>query len=168
MYRSEWSLNLKPFNLKTSFMNIIKTLGKLFLLLIVLALGIMVYADVADYDFDRKKAAKYVTENAAPRSRTCCAWYVMRALQEGGCPAYILPAYAYEWLLPRMDWEEVKREGYVPKEGDIIVFPAIGKHIWGHIQMWNGHQWVSDFRQKNKIPAKAYAKTNWKIYRCMK
>ena len=49
--------------------------------------------------------------------------------------------------------------------GNSIVFPAVGKHIWGHIQMWNGKQWVSDFKQKNMILAKAYHKTDWKIYR---
>ena len=31
--------------------------------------------------------------------------------------------------------------------------------------MWNGEQWVSDFKQRNMIPAKAYYKTNWKIFR---
>lgn len=45
------------------------------------------------------------------------------------------------------------------------MLPATGKRIWGHIQMWNGQQWVSDYRQKNMVPAKEYHKTNWKIFR---
>ena len=106
-----------------------------------------------------------MTKHAETKSRTWCAWYVMRALHAGGCPAYLLPAYGYEWLLPRMDFVEVSRTNYVPQKGDLIVFPAIGKHIWGHIQMWDGKQWVSDFRQRNMIPAKAYHKTKWKIFR---
>ena len=146
-------------------MKILKGIAVFFVALIVVAAGIMLYAENADYTLDKEKAAAYVTKNAEAKSRTWCAWYVMRALQEGGCPIYLLPAYGYSWLLPRMGFTEVSRVGYVPQKGDLIVFPAVGKHIWGHIQMWNGEQWVSDFKQKNMIPAKAYHKTNWKIYR---
>lgn len=146
-------------------MKILRGIGIFLISILVIAAAYMLYAENANYTFDKEKAAAYVTKNVEPRSKTCCAWYVMRALQEGGCPAYILPAYGYSWLLPRMDFVEVSKENYVPQKGDIIVFPAIGKHIWGHIQMWNGYQWVSDFRQKNMIPAKAYRKTKWKIFR---
>lgn len=146
-------------------MKILKGIIIGFACLIVIALGIMLYAENADYTFDKEEAAAYVTEHAEAKSRTWCAWYVMRALQEGGCPIYLLPAYGYSWLLPRMGFIEVGRENYVPQKGDLIVFPAIGKHIWGHIQMWNGEQWVSDFKQKNMIPSKAYHKTKWQIYR---
>lgn len=146
-------------------MKILRGIGIFLIGILVIAAAYMLYAENANYTFDKEKAAAYVTKNAETRSKTCCAWYVMRALQEGGCPAYILPAYGYSWLLPRMDFVEVSKENYVPQKGDIIVFPAIGKHIWGHIQMWNGYQWVSDFRQKNMIPAKAYRKTKWKIFR---
>ena len=146
-------------------MKILRGIGIFLIGILVIAAAYMLYAENANYTFDKEKAAAFVTKNAEPRSKTCCAWYVMRALHKGGCPAYILPAYGYSWLLPRMDFVEVSKENYVPQKGDIIVFPAIGKHIWGHIQMWNGYQWVSDFRQKNMIPAKAYRKTKWKIFR---
>ena len=146
-------------------MKILKGLIIAFVCLFALAAGIILYAENADYTFDKEKAVAYVTEHAEAKSRTWCAWYVMRALQEGGCPIYLLPAYGYSWLLPRMGFVEVKKEDYVPQKGDLIVFPAVGKHIWGHIQMWNGEQWVSDFKQRNMIPAKAYHKTKWKIYR---
>ena len=146
-------------------MKILKGIFKFFIGLLVVVAAIMLYAENANYTLDKEKAAAYVTKNAEVKSRTWCAWYVMRALQEGGCPIYLLPAYGYSWLLPRMDFVEVSKENYVPQKGDLIVFPAIGKHIWGHIQMWNGNQWVSDFRQKNMIPAKAYHKTKWQIFR---
>lgn len=138
---------------------------KFVIALLIVAAGIALYAENADYSFDKEKAAAYVTEHAETKSRTWCAWYVMRALHAGGCPAYLLPAYGYSWLLPRMDFVEVSRENYVPQKGDLIVFPAVGKHIYGHIQMWDGKQWVSDFRQRNMIPAKAYYNTDWKIFR---
>ena len=116
-------------------------------------------------NFNADKAAAYVGEHAAPKSRTCCAWYVMRALHSGNCYIYILPAYGYSWLLPKYGFEKISKDNYKPQKGDIIVFPAIGKHIWGHIQMWDGQQWVSDFKQRSMIPAKAYVQTDWKIYR---
>ena len=143
----------------------LKGIAVIFVTLLVIAAGIMLYAENADYTLDKDKAVKYLTENAEAKSRTWCAWYVMRALQEGGCPVCLLPAYGYSWLLPRMGFAEASKENYVPQKGDLIVFPAVGKHIWGHIQMWNGTQWVSDFKQKNMIPAKAYRSTDWKIYR---
>lgn len=37
------------------------------------------------------------------------------------------------------------------KVGDIVVFQPIGKRYFGHIAMWNGSQWVSDFKQRNII-----------------
>ena len=35
-----------------------------------------------------------------------------------------------------------------PQVGDICVLNAVGRHIDGHIAIWNGTQWVSDFKQK--------------------
>ena len=89
----------------------------------------MLYAENANYTFDREKAVAYVTEHAEAKSRTCCAWYVMRALQEGGCPIYLLPAYGYSWLLPKMDFVEVSKENYVPWKVYLIIFPVFSKHI---------------------------------------
>ena len=110
-------------------MKILRGLSIFLIGVVVLAAAIMLYAENASYTLDKEKAADYVTKNAEVKSRTWCAWYVMRALQEGGCPIYLLPAYGYSWLLPRMDFVEVSKENYVPQKGDLIVFPAIGKHI---------------------------------------
>ncbi len=115
--------------------------------------------------YDAETAAKYITKNAEPRSRNCCAWYVMRAMNAGGSPVYILPAYGYSWLLPWFGFDEVDGCSYAPKVGDIVVFPAVEGHIWGHIQMWNGRQWVSDFKQKNFYAARSYVGSKYKIFR---
>lgn len=117
------------------------------------------------YTFDKDVAAEYVTTHAELKSRTCCAWYVMRAMQEGGCPIGILPAWAYRYALPLYGFKEVSKSGYIPKKGDLVVFPAVGEHIFGHIAMWNGKQWVSDFKQKNLICATAYSTVSYKLYR---
>ena len=76
-------------------MKILRGLSIFLIGVVVLAAAIMLYAENASYTLDKEKAADYVTKNAEVKSRTWCAWYVMRALQEGGCPIYLLPAYGY-------------------------------------------------------------------------
>ena len=118
---------------------------------------------VTNYPLDLKRAARFATKNAAPRSKTCCAWYVMRALQEGGCPISIYPAWAYEYVLPLHGFKEVSKKDYSPKTGDIVVIERSKKHIWGHIAIFNGKIWVSDFKQRSM---NVYKRTYpYKIYR---
>jgi hypothetical protein len=35
------------------------------------------------------------------------------------------------------------------KKGAIVVFNRTPNHFWGHIAMYDGKQWVSDFKQKS-------------------
>ena len=108
------------------------------------------------YIYNNDKVADYVTSNAAPRSRTMCAWYCMRALQSGGCPVGIVPAYAYSKILPQMGFQEVSMSGYRPQKGDVCVLPTNNHSSFGHIAIYNGVQWVSDFKQKDIYPSRAY------------
>lgn len=39
-----------------------------------------------------------------------------------------------------------------PKRGDVVVYGKSRGHNSGHIQMYDGKQWVSDFRQKSHLP----------------
>ena len=111
------------------------------------------------YKFDVKKATTHLTEHGRSKSIHCCAWYTMRALQAGGCPAIILPAQWYKYFLPLVQFEEVASEGYLPQAGDVVVFERpkgrSWKKIsqwWGHVAMYNGEQWISDFKQKRMSP----------------
>lgn len=116
--------------------------------------------------FNPEKAARYVTENAAPRSKTCCAWYVMRAMHTGGCPISIYPAWAYKYILPLHNFEKVDKQNYRPQKGDIVVIENSKAHFWGHIAMYNGEIWVSDFKQRSMNPyRKSYP---YEIFRCRK
>ena len=63
-------------------MKILRGIGIFLIGILVIAAAYMLYAENANYTFDKEKAAAYVTKNAEPRSKTCCAWYVMRALQK--------------------------------------------------------------------------------------
>ena len=130
------------------------TSKKIFIGLAIAIVGYAVWTQ--NYSFDIDKATKHLTENGQEKSTHCCAWYTMRALQAGGCPAIILPAQWYRYFMPLVQFEEVPQKGYVPQKGDVVVFerPAwrSWKRVsqwWGHIAMYNGGQWISDFKQKN-------------------
>ncbi len=54
---------------------------------------------------------------------------------------------------------------YLPDKGDIAVFqPPDKEHEHGHIQMYNGKIWVSDFKQEGKDgfwPGPAYRQQSY-------
>lgn len=141
---------------------ILKILNKKSLTITALFIAIyFMWCNIAPFNVN--KATRHLTENALSRSHNCCAWFVMRAMQSGGCPSIILPAWAYRYYLPTVGWKEVSIDSYKPQKGDICVFPYKRHHIFGHIAMWNGEQWISDFKQKNIIVSSAYS--DYKIYR---
>jgi hypothetical protein len=118
------------------------------------------------YYYNNDKVADYITKNAAPKSRTMGAGYVIKAMWHGGCPIGLIPAYAYNKTLPQMGFEEIPLKGYKPKKGDISVVPSNSKHPFGHIAVYNGKQWVSDFKQHHILPSRAYkANGKYQIFR---
>ena len=122
------------------------------------------------YTFNVEKATAHLTEHGRKTSIHCCAWYTMRALQAGGCPAIILPAQWYRFFMPLVQFEELKLVDYHPMAGDVVVFVRPSwkswskiSQWWGHVAMYNGEQWISDFKQKNMNPYKR--NVSYRIYR---
>ena len=82
-----------------------------------------------------------------------CSMYVSMALEKGGYDdsGHPLLAKNYKNFLLKRGWSQVSKVGYVPQKGDIIVMNGfiIGDqdHSAGHIQMFDGVTWVSDFKQ---------------------
>ena len=66
---------------------------------ICLICAILVWNHLPFY-YSNDRTADYITKNVAPKSRTMCAGYVIRAMWHGGCPIGLLPAYAYSKTLP--------------------------------------------------------------------
>ena len=129
-------------------------------------IGVILLWNHLPYYYNNDKVADYITKNAAPNSRTMCAGYVIKAMWHGGCPIGLIPAYAYNKTLPQMGFEEISVKGYKPKKGDISVVPSNSSHPFGHIAVYNGQQWVSDFKQNHILPSKAYrANGNYQIFR---
>ncbi len=128
-------------------------------------------SDIAGYDFE--KAVKHLNENY--RSKPCgyCAKFVRQALEAGGLSTNGRPrsAKGYDSFLPKLGFREIPSENYVPMAGDLIVMQSFKyknkHHKHGHLQMFNGKDWVSDFKQRDFWPGNSYRKAQpkFKIFR---
>lgn len=100
-------------------------------------------------------AAKSAARAAHGRSIGRCALYVRRALQAAGyefTPQASAYMYATNGTLASAGFVKLNNANYVPQVGDVAVFNRSGKHPHGHIQIYDGNQWVSDFRQPKFSP----------------
>lgn len=122
---------------------------KLTVIVLILALAYIGWSRL--YSFDIDKACTHAREQALSRSHCCCAWFTMRAMQSGGCPIGILPAWAYRYVLPFYKFHQLP-EGTKPKKGDIVVIENSKEHIWGHIAILTDKGWVSDYKQRGMNP----------------
>lgn len=121
-------------------------------------------------DYDIGKAVAHLNSNAQPKSISRCARYVQNAIRAGGIKD--LPgadAADFGPVLRNNGFEAVASSGnsagYTPQTGDVVQFDAIPGHPYGHTAMWNGTQWVSDFKQRNLFVAKGYDKGTYTYYR---
>lgn len=101
----------------------------------------------------------YVTSHAEKKSVGACAKYVRLALNSAGIKTPNNPrdANGYIEYLPLIGFSRYDLELTDPvKVGDIEVLPKVGSHKYGHIQVFNGKNWVSDFEQKSEFPSAQY------------
>lgn len=134
----------------------------------LIVMGLVLLWNHLPYYYNNDKAVDFITGHAETKSKCSCAGYVMRGLWHGGCPVslFVLPAYGYGKILPQMGFQEVTSENYTPQRGDISVLPQNSSHVFGHIAVYNGKQWVSDFKQNNMLCSKAYrASGQYRIFR---
>lgn len=117
-------------------------------------------------------AVAMINANAHTYSRGLCAMYVRAAIDHGGIPTFGFPGNAYEYpeFLKDLDFKQIathRTRNYKPQKGDIMVFNAKKGHRSGHIAMYNGKLWVSDFKQvKGMWVADAYKQDpDWKVFR---
>lgn len=106
-------------------------------------------------------AAIAKTNIAGSKSKGSCAKYVRTYIEAGGLKTVGHPvsAYLYGGFLPKIGFSKIasvkgKQNQAMwttgnAKPGDIAVMKH-GQH--GHICMWTGNCWVSDFRQNRMSP----------------
>jgi hypothetical protein len=116
--------------------------------------------------FDVSSAVAELNRRALPESSGYCALYVRQALEAGGIDTSDHPRsakdygpYLTKWTF-HMVTSNLESGNYRATRGDIAVFKGYGTDphgAWnGHIQMYNGKQWVSDFRQNFFTPGPGY------------
>lgn len=66
----------------------------------------------------------------------------------------------YKDYLPGLGFILVSLSDYSPKVGDVAIFPAIPgtSHVHGHIEMYTGDRWQSDYIQKGNPRDGSYGK----------
>ena len=101
---------------------------------------------------DINKAVNHLVSHAHKKSTGWCAKYVANALEAGGFKftrqgsAYL---YRTNGILIKMGYREIGKQILYVK-GDITVTDRNAYHPDGHIAMWSGSQWISDFNQKTE------------------
>ncbi len=110
-------------------------------------------------------AAKRASRRAHSRSRGLCAKYVRKALQSAGYKFKPNPSayqYASRGTLRKAGFTRISNRSK-PRVGDVVVVNRSRRHPHGHISIFDGRNWVSDFRQKKSNPYKRrYSYTTWR------
>ncbi|HEY4327011.1 MAG TPA: hypothetical protein VGN20_23695 [Mucilaginibacter sp.] len=95
------------------------------------------------------------------------------ALEAGGMntKGHPLLSKNYGPFLSKLGFSLINPTNYVPKAGDMRAFqPYSGGDPVGHIDVYDGNQWVSDFKEPNFWPSAKYKKyhPNYQIFRWLR
>lgn len=114
-------------------------------------------------NWDINSACNWIIQNSHSSSQHQCARYVRMAIEAGGISTNGRPGWAWQYVkyLPTIGFKcinYVDRDNngvngsYTPAKGDIAVYTkGVDTSVPGHICMWTGSQWISDFKQHNMI-----------------
>ena len=96
--------------------------------------------------------ADFVARNAKSKSIGQCAAFVSNGMQaagykigRGNADTYIQKSITPAGFV-KIPW------GSAPQPGDLVHWTETPKHRYGHIQVWSGTHWVSDFVQNRICP----------------
>ncbi len=120
------------------------------------------------WDIDAAVAA--LRANAVAESTGACARFVRQAVAAGGIALPRTANSAKDFgpgLISSGFVEQSLKEGEDYKKGDIVVIQNTTGHPHGHIQIFDGKIWISDFRQNGFWPGPNYRKftPSYKLYR---
>ena len=110
-------------------------------------------------------AAARASRVALSRSSGYCARYVRKALQSAGYEFTPNPSayqYATRGTLANAGFTKISNNTE-HQVGDVIVYDRSSRRPHGHIQIFDGTDWVSDFRQKGISPySGVHSYTTWR------
>jgi surface antigen len=121
-------------------------------------------------EIDLDKTIKHLQDNAQPKSLGYCARYVRQAINAGGLVLSSQPGSAKNYGPPlvKVGYKAQPQTGYVAQVGDIFVMqPSNGPDGHGHIAMFDGSVWISDFKQRDMWggPTARKVRPDYVIYR---
>lgn len=118
--------------------------------------------------WNKHAAAIYARQHAGSTSQRRCAAFTRRAINAGGIDiGQTLHAKEYGRLLSNAGFTVIGT-GEAPQEGDVVVIqPYRGGNESGHMAIYDGQHWYSDFRQRDMWGGPGYrsAQPAYKIYR---
>jgi hypothetical protein len=119
---------------------------------------------------NKSELSDWMDAHALSRSSRHCAMYVRLGMEAAGLNTEDRPqsgdAGDYGPFLLRHGAQMVPTDSYAPQVGDVVVFDKTAQHPYGHIEMYDGHQWVSDFMQNSFSPYRdAISTPPYTIYR---
>jgi glyoxylase-like metal-dependent hydrolase (beta-lactamase superfamily II) len=120
--------------------------------------------------FDKSSAATYADNHAESHSTHNCAKYVRKAIEWGGI--LLRPTHYAKDYGPLLEAAGFRQTIGDPQQGDVIVIQPAPGHPAGHMAIFDGSIWVSDFKQTHAgrqgfYPGPAYRQSQpaYKIYR---
>lgn len=120
--------------------------------------------DSSNFDYDLDKVVSYAMSSANKKSQGKCAEYVRKALQHGQSKKLIQGglgnAKDFMSSLPKVNFNNIGKNNSKASKGDIAVFPVSGSK-YGHVCIFTGSCWVSDFVQNTVQPN---SKNNYEFY----
>jgi hypothetical protein len=116
--------------------------------------------------YDVQNAVQYLDVHAQGHSTGHCAQYVREAIERGGLVLQ-RHASAKDYGLSLLNDGFVVVENHEYKAGDVAIIQPIDGHPHGHMCMFDGEHWVSDFKQRTLYPGEKYRalKPSYTVYR---
>lgn len=119
--------------------------------------------------WDEKKAVAYLNSHAHEHSLGRCAEFVRKAIEAGGIHlVHHVSAKDYGGSLEQAMFKVLPAGLSTFTAGDVAVIQPIPGHPHGHMTMFNGGIWISDFKQRYGLyPGESYRKLKppYKVYR---
>jgi hypothetical protein len=118
--------------------------------------------------WDVKKALAHLNANAHEHSLGRCAEYVRKAVEAGG--VHLIRHTSAKDYGRSLESVGFKAPPASPNAaaGDVVIIQSITGHPHGHMAMFNGAIWISDFKQPHGLyPGPSYRKLkpSFTVYR---